>query len=524
MVVVDDPHSVDQAESETQRQAAVEWFSGTMPTRVNDFNTGHQVIIQQRLHEADLTGDLLRKGGFDLLCLPAEFEPERRCTTSIGWTDPRTRPSELLWPEKITAQHLASIHTLLGSYRYSGQYQQRPAPDNGGIFQRCWFRYWKPADMDLPPVTVRLPDGTMASVPAVPLPEEFDSCMQSWDLAFKDSAGSDYVVGQVWAAIGADRFLLDQCRARMDMPRTKEAIRVLTEKWPRAGAKLIEDKANGPAVMQELQQEISGLIAVTPEGGKIARANAVAPMVEAGNVYLPHPAIQRWVDEFIEEATVFPNARYDDQVDAMTQALNRLRGLGATFGAREDDIAVPPFAVPAYWLSGFVMTVTPHGVAVLWGTRDPDDTVYLYAEQRLADVTPEQVACAINRQGGRIPGKLHLPEFKGSDLERRNVTRLYREAGADVYASQLGAEAGVYHLQQKLKAHKLKVFSSLGNFLQEYRTGDNGWYTQPCKTGSLRGTSAAISESYRIFDAIYQAFYQGRNRRRTLSKQQLTLF
>ena len=122
-------------------------------------------------------------------------------------------------------------------------------------------------------------------------------------------------------AKGADRFLLDHVRARMDMPATKEAVRALSERWPKGGAKLVEDKANGPAVIQELQHDVDGLIEVTPEGGKIARAHA-APQVEAGNIYLPHPAIAPWVEPFLDEAAAFPNGRNDDQLDVMTQALD----------------------------------------------------------------------------------------------------------------------------------------------------------------------------------------------------------
>lgn len=94
----------------------------------------------------------------------------------------------------------------------------------------------------------------------------------------------------------------------------------MSEKWPKAAAKLVEDKANGLAVIQELKHEIQGLIEVTPEGGKLGRAHAVSPQVESGNVYLPHPLIRPWVDDFIEKATAFPNGRHDDQVDTMTQA------------------------------------------------------------------------------------------------------------------------------------------------------------------------------------------------------------
>jgi predicted phage terminase large subunit-like protein len=324
IVCVDDPHSVDQAASDAERRAAVEWWNGTMSTRLNDFSTGHKVVIQQRLHEADLTGDLLTKGGYELLCLPAEFEPERRCSTSIGWSDPRNAFGELLWPEKVTKADLDGLRVTLGSYRYAGQYSQRPSPAEGGIFKRYWWRYWRPAHLELPPVAVRMPDGEARSIPAVPLPEKFDQVIQSWDLAFKDLATSDYVAGGVWGALKADRFLLDQKRERMDMPRTLAAIRATSEKWPGARTVLVEDKANGSAVISTLQHQISGLIAVNPEGGKIARAQAVSPQCESGSVYLPHPALASWVEDFIEECASFPNGRFDDQVDQMTQALNRL--------------------------------------------------------------------------------------------------------------------------------------------------------------------------------------------------------
>jgi predicted phage terminase large subunit-like protein len=324
VVVVDDPTSVDQADSDAERQSANNWWNGTMSTRLNDLRTGHLVVIQQRLHEDDLAGNLIEQGGYQLLMLPEEFEPERASSTSIGWRDPRSQQGELLWPAKIGAAEVAALKVKLGSYRYSGQYQQRPSPSGGGIFKRHWFRYWKPKTMDLKPVVVRLPDGSQQQILPIDLPDEFDEMLQSWDMAFKDLKTSDYVVGGVWGSKGANRFLIDQRRDRLGFPETLSALKAMTQKWPNASAKLIEDKANGPAVISSLRSQISGLLAMNPEGGKIARAQAVSPYVEAGNVYLPHPAIAPWVDGFIEECAVFPNGRHDDQVDQMTQALRRI--------------------------------------------------------------------------------------------------------------------------------------------------------------------------------------------------------
>ena len=147
--------------------------------------------------------------------------------------------------------------------------------------------------------------------------------MQSWDMAFKDLESSDFVVGQVWGKVRGDRFLLDQVKDRLDFPKTLEAVRGMTRKWPETYAKLVEDKANGSAVIAMLNHEIQGLIPVQPEGGKEARASAISAQIESGNVYLPHPSIMPWVSGFIDEAAAFPNAAHDDQVDGMSQALLR---------------------------------------------------------------------------------------------------------------------------------------------------------------------------------------------------------
>jgi predicted phage terminase large subunit-like protein len=281
------------------------------------------VIVMQRVHEADLTGHVLEQGGYELLRLPAEWEEGPTRVTSIGWSDPRTEPGELLWPERFGPAELETLKRSMGSYAAAGQLQQRPSPAEGGILKRHWWKYWKPAGASLPPISVRLPDGQLQIIPAVDLPDHFEEQMQSWDMAFKDVDSSDFVVGQVWGKKRADKFLLDQVKARLDFPKTLDAVRKLTAKWDRTHTKLVEDKANGTAVIATLKHEISGLIAVNPEGGKESRASAVSPQIESGNVYLPHPALNPWVNGFIDECASFPNGAHDDQVDGMSQALLR---------------------------------------------------------------------------------------------------------------------------------------------------------------------------------------------------------
>lgn len=321
-LVVDDPHNLQEIHSDTIRQGVLTWWDEVMSSRLNDPKTGGKVIVQQRGHEQDLAGHVLAQGGYTHLDLPMEYTPK---TYSFRGqvVDPRTEPGELLCPERIGPKENADLKVRLGSGAYAGQYNQRPAPAGGGLFKEWWWRYWRPIDMPLPPVMVRNSAGEPVAIEAIPLPEQFDECLQSWDMAFKDLKTSDFVAGGVWARLGAWKFLLDLRHGRLDFVHTCEAVQELSERWPQARAKLIEDKANGTAVINSLRGKISGLLPVEPDGSKYARAVAVSPEIEAGDVFLPHPMLYPWVDGFIHEHTMFPTGAHDDQVDQTSQALNR---------------------------------------------------------------------------------------------------------------------------------------------------------------------------------------------------------
>ncbi len=314
---IDDPHDAQEAESDALRQEVLDKWDSAIRNRVADPATSVRIGIMQRLHEADWSGHVLAKGGWEHLCLPMEHEPSRLAdpgenrkdsiprVTAIGWTDPRTKPGELLFPARFPPDVLAEEKTNLGSRGYAGQHQQRPAPADGDLFKRGWWKFYRQA-------------------PEV-IAAECEELIQSWDMTFKETKDSDYVVGQVWGRKGADKFLLSQVRARMDFPTTVQSVRTVSAKWPATRAKLVEDKANGPAVIATLKSSVAGLIPVEPDGGKEARAHAVSPDVEAGNVYLPDPEIAPWIEDFLEEVSAFPNGAFDDQVDAMTQALRRFQ-------------------------------------------------------------------------------------------------------------------------------------------------------------------------------------------------------
>ncbi len=329
-VVFDDPMNVEEFPTTEKLEKISSWWDKRMTSRLNDMATGAFVGIMQRIHEGDLAGHLLDKGGekWEHLCLPSEFEPENRCKTSI-FIDPREKRDELLFPDKFPQKVIDQAKVDLGE-QYDAQHQQHPVSQGGGIFKLPWWRFWYPEEMaDNPPKPhVSKLDGEEIEHAQIPLPKIFMQG-QSWDLAFKGNESSDYVAGQVWGIGRAYRqpayCLLDMVHNRMTFTETLEEFEGLCEKWPRCTEKYVEDKANGPALIDSLKDKIHGIEPVNPEGGKEARAHAIAPMVKAGQVYLPHPAIYPWVKPFLKELTKFPKSVHDDRTDALTQGLNKMR-------------------------------------------------------------------------------------------------------------------------------------------------------------------------------------------------------
>lgn len=299
-IVCDDPHKVGEAESNIKRASSIDWWNKEMSTRANDPKKSAHVVIMQRVHEFDLSGDILEKGEYEHLCIPARFNESRKCISMLGWEDPRKKDGELLWPERFDEKAINKIAKTLGSRDAAGQLDQDPAPADGDIFKREWWRYW-----DI-------------------LPDRFDEMIQSWDMTFKDTKSSAYVVCQVWGRAGGDKYLIDQFRKQADFVATVQAFINMTNRHPNAKAKLVEDKANGPAVIATLRKEISGIIEYAPKGSKEARAHAQTPQIESGNVYLPNPNRYPWVSDMIERFTKFPNAKYKDEIDTATQALDWL--------------------------------------------------------------------------------------------------------------------------------------------------------------------------------------------------------
>lgn len=286
LLIIDDPiKNREEAESPTYREKLKDWYRSTAYTRLEP--NGAIIIIQTRWHTDDLTGWLLREHAHEdwfVLTLPAIDED----------TD------EPLWKERFSLAALQEIKHAIGPFEWNALYQQQPVARDGNVLQDKHWRYWS-----------ELPDSK--------------NFIQSWDLTFKDtkSRGS-YVVGQVWMKQGPNCYLVDQVRRRMGFRDTVQAILRMSEQYPAATKKYIEDKANGPAIIDVLKGKIPGVIPVAPQGSKLERANAVTYLLEGGNLYLPDPAQHPWVRDLVTECAQFPNGKNDDQVDAMTQALIHL--------------------------------------------------------------------------------------------------------------------------------------------------------------------------------------------------------
>jgi predicted phage terminase large subunit-like protein len=318
--IIDDPlKNAKEALSATIKRGHQDWYGSTFYTRGEP--DAPIMIVMTRWAEDDLAGWQLSQESEDeperwhivnFEAIKEEYAPKfpPTCTVEPDWR----QPGEALCPERFDLAKLIKIKKRLGEYFWNALYQQRPSPLEGSHFKRSWWQYYKV------------------------LPSDFDMVIQSWDCTFKDTNKSDFVVGQVWGKRGGQFYLLDQVRDRMDINATITAIRALSAKYPNSTAKLIEDKANGPAVISMLEREIPGLIPIEPEGGKLVRAVAIAPFVEAGNVFLPDPSITSWVGDFVGEFSTFPNGSNDDMVDSTSQAINWLASKVTYWAVSHDNI------------------------------------------------------------------------------------------------------------------------------------------------------------------------------------------
>jgi predicted phage terminase large subunit-like protein len=307
IIIIDDPHNVREAESSTVREGVLEWWDQAMQTRLNDPKTGAFIIIMQRVHETDLTGHILRNeyNDWDHLCLPARYEIGHPTPTKskLGFTDPRTKEGELLWPERIDVKTLDSLEKSLGSYASAGQLQQRPMPKGGGILKAEWWVPWEKNDLP-----------------------EIEYVLQSWDTAFSTKEKTSYSARTTWGVFKERgmtcAIVLEMWYDRVTYPELRKLAQEAYQDW-QPDAVLIEKKASGQSLLQDLRMAGIPVLEYMPDRDKEARAHASSALLEDGRIYFPFD--KKWAKNLIDICASFPATDNDDIVDTCTQAWLRLR-------------------------------------------------------------------------------------------------------------------------------------------------------------------------------------------------------
>lgn len=298
VIIIDDPQNPKMANSDAERAASINFFCGTLQTRLNNPNSGAFILIMQRLHEKDLTGYILGEElGYEHICLPSEATERTVIHFPKSKREIVREPGDLLNPNRFNKATLEDLKKSMGSAQYAGQMQQVPTPAEGLIFKREWMNN----EYQLaPPLSM---------------------VIQSWDMPFTKSEGSAKCAAIVMGRKGSDIYILDVVNDKMEFTESVAALRRLSGKWPNARAKVIENKANGPAIVSHLKKEIAGMVEFNPRGSKEERALSITPYFEAGNIHFPNPAQHPWVNDLINDLLIFPRGQYKDTVDALVQGV-----------------------------------------------------------------------------------------------------------------------------------------------------------------------------------------------------------
>ena len=293
ILIIDDPHNPQNVLSEKQRNKVLKWYDNTFSSRLNDKKNGVIIVVMQRLHENDLSGHLLERGGWVHLNLPAIFEEET--TINIGNFTKIIKKGELLFEKREGRGEIERIKKDMGEYVFNCQYQQKPMTENSGIFSKKWLQYYNENI-------------------------NFENIYLSFDTAIKAAVNNDPSVCSVWGKYQNFYYLIDLYREWLEYPDLKRKSIQLINKW-QPKAVLIEDKASGQSLIQDLKKELNyNIIPIKVVKDKITRFASITPVFEAGRVFIKDKA--SWLFDLEYELLTFPNSQHDDQVDSISQFLN----------------------------------------------------------------------------------------------------------------------------------------------------------------------------------------------------------
>jgi predicted phage terminase large subunit-like protein len=300
IIVIDDPLKADDALSEPRRRSVNEWYDNTLRSRLNSQEDGAIIIVMQRLHADDLVAHVQQNETWDVVSFPAiaECDETYDIATPYGRKKFQRKEGEILQPTLLSSTTLEVQRHAMTEYNFVAQYQQNPQPPAGIIVKREWLRFYGPNE----------------------LPQRFDVVVQSWDTANKDSELANFSVCTTWGLKDQRKYLIDVFRRKLNFPELKRSVRDLA-KLHHANVVLIEDKASGTSLIQELRADGFSDVAAAPalEGDKIMRLHGQTAKIEGGFVLFPKEA--PWLETYLTELVTFPNAKHDDQVDSTVFAL-----------------------------------------------------------------------------------------------------------------------------------------------------------------------------------------------------------
>lgn len=476
-VIIDDPHSVDTAESETERKAVIRTFRESVTTRLMDPAKSAILVVMQRLHIGDVSGTILSLGlGYEHLMLPMEFEPDRRCQTSIGFQDPRSYQNELLFPERFSREVVERDKAVLGTYAVAGQYQQRPTAREGGLFKSTWFNMVK-------------------------APAPGTRFVRYWDLAAtKEQLGSNpaYTAGVKLGRQSNGRFVI----AHVERQRSEGVgVRKLIRETAKADGPAVEigfpqdpgqaGKSQGQDLVAMLAQYVAR--AIRESGDKMTRAEPIAAQAEAGLVDMVEGP---WNSTFIDEATTFPASQFKDQVDALSGAYSMLIG-AAMFTTPEDHIAVDGgFKIPSTWARVCVVDVSPTTVSTVWAAFQPSaDTIYIYDALARPRTSMALHADALRTRGAWLPAVVDMYAHKRSEAEAQAIVRHLQDLGIEVFHMPLDMEQACMDMQSRFDSGRLRVFANLNDWFVQYRrlSRDEKGQITDADAGILRATGLLIN-------------------------------
>jgi predicted phage terminase large subunit-like protein len=367
IIIVDDPNAANEAFSAASIQSTIDWWDGTMSTRLNDQKTGAMIVIQQRLAENDLTGHILdndTEGEWTHLLLPMRYEWNRHCSTVIGWEDPRGcdddgtplvevrengermpvsaeaaeklkgREGEILWEDRFGEKEIARLERVLGPFGAAGQLQQRPEPPGGGIIKTEWWNVWEgrayPAmDFILASLDTAYTLNTSNDCSALTVWGVFSEDFKAQEIRSYAKGTANRVVERMYVEGAPKLMLMHAWNLRMEFHELIEKV-ADTCKRLRVDKLLIENKAAGISVAQELRRLYNNSgwavqLSDPKSTDKFSRLVSIQHLFAEGLVFAPDI---EWAQEVIQQVSVFPKGKHDDLVDTVSMSIRHLRDLG----------------------------------------------------------------------------------------------------------------------------------------------------------------------------------------------------